>query len=286
MPLVEEAHRRDEPDAASRPSAPARAASRSSATVRSVLMPATSCSGQRPVWRTSSSNRASSSGATRSTAARWASTVASSPRATGPVSAASGPSSATFSTVWRTSGSSSGARLVAVEAGARGDRLRRRLERHEEVRGHGRGRVVGGAALVVDLERRHAEPLGELGRRTRAPRAWCPPPRPRRPRSARPDGRTTGADAARSPARPAWASAVSGVAPLVWPTSGAAAVTASAAAAISASGTQSTMASQRAGRSPRPGRAVDVDAGVAERPRKGGADPACADYAHAQRARE
>ena len=227
----------------------------------------------------------SSSGATRSTAARCASTVASSPRATGPVSAASGPSSATFSTVWRTSGSISGAASSRLEPRARCDRLRRGLERHEEVRGHGRGRVVGGPALVVDLERASCRAARRARSRTRAPRAWCPPPRPRRPRSARPDGRTTGADGGRSPARPAWARAVSGVAPLVCPTSGAAAVTASAAAAISASGTQSTMASQREGRSPRPSRAVDVDAGVAERPRKGGADSACADYAHAQRAR-
>src|SRR5829696_5920889 len=51
---------------------------------------------------------------------------------------------------------------------------------------------------------------------------------------------------------PAWLSADRGVAPLVWPTNGAAPVTTSAAAAISESGTHSTIARQPPGTSPRP----------------------------------
>ena len=80
-------------------------ASRSSATVRTVITPGTFASSR--VCSTIRSNRASSSGADCSMAARWAATVSSSPRATGPVRARSGPSAAQFSTVWRTSGASS-----------------------------------------------------------------------------------------------------------------------------------------------------------------------------------
>ena len=105
-------------------------------------------SGQRRAWRRPARRRgSSSSGARSATAARWRSTVASSPRAIGPVSAAWAPSAAQFSTVARTSGTSA-ARSQAADA------LGGRLERDEEVRGDRRGGVVGGAVGVGDLDGR------------------------------------------------------------------------------------------------------------------------------------
>ncbi len=65
---------------------------------------------RRPARRTA----CSSSGVRSATACRCAATVASSPRATGPVSARSGPSAAQFSTVARTSGTSSSRETPAV----------------------------------------------------------------------------------------------------------------------------------------------------------------------------
>ena len=88
-----------------------------------------------------------------STASRWRSTVSSSPRATGPVSARSGPRRAQFSTVWRTRGT----KRVAGNAGGCRHLLRRRLERHEEVGGDRRRGVVGGPGGVGQLERPHAK---------------------------------------------------------------------------------------------------------------------------------
>jgi hypothetical protein len=69
------------------------------------------------------------------TASRWRSTVASSPRAIGPVSACSAPRRAQLSTVWRTSGTSSSRSPPRQPLGGR-------LERDQEVRGHRRGGVV------------------------------------------------------------------------------------------------------------------------------------------------
>ena len=83
----------------------------------------------------------------------------------GSLSDPSGPSSARFSTVRRSRGTSSAQGLVGGESRARGDALRRGLEGDEEVRGHRCGGVVGGASLVVDLERGHAEPAREVGRK-------------------------------------------------------------------------------------------------------------------------
>ena len=141
-------------------------ASRSSATVRRVFMargvsrvcaPASS-----RVWSTSASNRSSSSGAASATARRCAVTVASSPRAIGPVSACSGPCAATFSTVCAHERQQQPPRLGGLEPRPGGDPLGGRLEGDQEVGGDRGGRVVGGAALVVDLERRHAERAREL----------------------------------------------------------------------------------------------------------------------------
>ena len=119
-----------------------------------------------------------SSGRRSATASRWRATVASSPRATGPVSARSGPRAAQFSTVARTSGTST----LAVRPGGGGEALGRRLERDEEVRGDRGGGVVGGAVLGGD-----ARPgAARAPRRARAPwraRAACSRPR-RHPRRA------------------------------------------------------------------------------------------------------
>ena len=228
-----------------------------------------SCAGERrasaaPARRTAST----SSGAASSTAARCAATVASSPRATGPVSAASGPSSAMFSTVWRTSGASSARASLAARARRRRRSSPPRPERDEEVRGHRRGGVVGGAALVVDLEGRHAEPLGEpggegerLGRRSRHGRARALEAHAR-------VGERSGAGAGRRPRRrraparrAAWRRSCG-------PPAARRPSTTSAAAAISASGTHSRMASQPRRALAAAERALDLDAGVAERARR------------------
>src|SRR5918999_1489038 len=54
-----------------------------------------------------------------------------------------------------------GAGLVRGKTGAGGDPLRGSEQRDGEVGGDGRRRVIGGAALVVDLEGGHAEQRGE-----------------------------------------------------------------------------------------------------------------------------
>ena len=133
-------------------------ASRSSATVRTVLMPAPpprarACA--RPARRRGRAARAPP----RRRRARWAATV-------GLVAARDRARERPLGAERRdvldraahAAAASSSPRLVRLEARAGGDPLGRRLERDQEVGGHrGRG-VVGGAALVVDLERRHAEP--------------------------------------------------------------------------------------------------------------------------------
>ncbi len=84
---------------------------------------------------------------------------------------------------------------------------------------------------------------------------------------------------------PVCASAESGVAPLVWPISGAAAVTVSAAAASRRRARRAR--SRRSAWGARRGRAAhDLSAGLAERGRECGPDTARADYAHAERAPE
>ena len=100
----------------------------------------------------------SSSGAVSARAARWRSTVARSPRAIGPVRAA-GPRSAQLAAVRRTSGVEQLPRVLDAESL---DELRGGLlQRDQQVRGDRRGGVVGGAALLRDLEGPHAERLGE-----------------------------------------------------------------------------------------------------------------------------
>ena len=84
-----------------------------------------------------------SSGARRRSASRWRSTVASSPRAIGPVSA-SAPRSAQFAAVRRTSGAEQLAGVL--DAGPRQQLRRGLLERDQEVGGDRGGRVVGGPA--------------------------------------------------------------------------------------------------------------------------------------------
>src|SRR5919109_3137987 len=54
-----------------------------------------------------------------------------------------------------------GARLARLEPRAAGDALGRRLQRYEEVGRQRCGRVVGGTALVVDLEGRHSQASSE-----------------------------------------------------------------------------------------------------------------------------
>ena len=107
------------------------------------------------VRSTSSSKRGSRCGADSATASRWRSTVASSPRATGPVSAAAGPRSAQFSHrgCARAAPAARGPRSGSSPAPRR-HLLGGGLERHQEVGGDRGGGVVGGAGRVVDLERR------------------------------------------------------------------------------------------------------------------------------------
>ncbi len=100
-------------------------------------------------------------GARSATASRWRATVASSPRAIGPVSASCAPSRAQLSTAARTSGASIARSTPAVAA----RRLGGALERDEEVRGDGGGGVVGGAVLVGDLGGAHARRRRERPRR-------------------------------------------------------------------------------------------------------------------------
>ena len=59
---------------------------------------------------------------------------------------------------------------LALDAGAAGDALGEALERHEEVRRDRRGRVVGGAVLVGDVDGPHPERLRERRRGRQHPR--------------------------------------------------------------------------------------------------------------------
>ncbi len=104
-------------------------------------------------------------------------TVSSSPRATGPVSARSGPSAAQFSTVLRTSGASR-SRAGRAPGRRRRPSLGGGLQRDQEVRGDRGGGVVGGAAVVGDLERA-ACPGSGPARVAGVERGadWSPPPR-------------------------------------------------------------------------------------------------------------
>ena len=170
-----------------------------------------------------------------------AATVRSSPRATGPVSARSGPSSAQFSTVRAHQRGQQLPRLAGLEPGAGGHALGGVLERRP------------------GSSRRSRRPRGRRrGRRRRSRTAPCRAPcaRPRatssasgvepaiaqpHPRSPRPSGPAkVWSGCSPNAAAPAGSSAASGVAPLVWPTKRAAPATALAAAPISASGTHSS----------------------------------------------
>ena len=138
-------------------------------------------------------------GAASSTAARWRRPSRRRRGRPGPVSARSGPSAARLSTVRRSSGQQQRARLARLEAGAGGEPLGRRLERDQEVRGDRCRRVVGGAALVVDLERHHAEPRASPAAKPSASgwsRRWRSPRRRTRPGRGR--RRTSAAGAART----------------------------------------------------------------------------------------
>ena len=105
-----------------------------------------------------------SSGAASRSASRCRSTVASSPRAIGPVSAPA-PRSDQLAAVRRTSGASSSRRVL--DPGPLEQLGRRLLQRDEEVGGDRGGGVVGGAVVVVDRERAHPEALGERRGRSR-----------------------------------------------------------------------------------------------------------------------
>ena len=159
--VVEGAHGRHQPDRCARRAARARAPRAARRRCGSSSYPRSAASAR--VCSTSSSKRASSSGAASATARRWAATVASSPRAIGPVSASLGPELGEVVDRAAQQRHEQLPGLVRLEARAGGDPLGRRLEGDQEVGGHrGRG-VVGGAALVVDLERRHPEHARETG---------------------------------------------------------------------------------------------------------------------------
>ena len=180
------------------------------------------------------------------TAARWRATVASSPRAIGP--GQRGPGAEPDPVLDR--GAHQRREQLAVDPGGGRQPLGRALERREEVRRDRGRRVVGGAVLVGDRHGAHAEPRGELARRSRARAASSrrPPPRRRRIPSRR---RAATVISGCSPNASWPASASSVVAPEQWPT-GTRGVSAAAAAAIWSSGTQSSTASTPSGSAPRP----------------------------------
>ena len=177
------------------------------------------------------------------------------------------------------------ARLLRLEPGAAGDRLRGGLERHQEVRGHGGGGVVGGAALVVDLERRHAEPLGELGgererlgRRARHGRAGAVEAHARVGEGlerVQPERRHAGVRQRGQRG---------GAARVAHQRGGGGDHLGRGRDLGVGHAQQDRVAARRASAAAE--RALDLDAGVAKRGRERGADPACADYAHPQRARK
>ena len=212
---------------------------------------------------------------------------ASSPRATGPVSARSGPSAAQFSTVR----AHERRQQLRAPRPARGRRRRRPRSAAassvtQEVRGDRGGGVVGGAAR----RRRSRTGACPAPRRARAANASAsgvvpataqPAPakrggRGRRRRSGAGAGRTRRPRGAAPAPRAAWRRSCG-------PRAGAAPATAAAAAAISASGTHSTTASQPRGHLAAPERALDVDAGRAQRGCEGGAEAAgCRRRPHGQ----
>ena len=131
-------------------------AARRSAIVRRVFMLGLPRGGG---WRRRARRTARArSGSRSATAARWRATVASSPRAIGPVRARSAPSAAQLATLASTSATSGSRSTPAVAA----RRSARPFERDEEVRGDRGGGVVGGAVGVGDVHRAHAERGGEL----------------------------------------------------------------------------------------------------------------------------
>ena len=228
-------------------------------------------------------------GARSATAWRWRATVASSPRATGPVSAALGAERGpVVDACARTSGTSSSRASPGSRPAPAAIRSAAACERDEEVGGHRRGGVVGGAALVVDLERRHPERAARDRRRRRAPRGVEPATAQPAPANApgraagerlervQPEGLGSRRRRARSAAWRRSCARRSGAAP----------ATAAAAAGISASGTHSTIASQPA--APRRGRAGPRRRRPASRSARASAraEPARADDAHADCALE
>ena len=237
---------------------------RISAMVRIVLMPAL-----RPPargWRRRARRTAASSSGVRSaTAARWRATVASSPRAIGPVSARSAPQRGPVLDARRARAGRAAARSTPAVAASRSARA---LERDEEVRGDRGGGVVGGAVLVGDARRR-------------ASRALAPAPRAivERARRGAGDRAPGAARARRRRAGRAPSSAGAGEAPRgrratsrPWrPSSGRRAARRrrrAAAAAISPSGTHSSTTSAPRGSRAAAERAVDV-----ERRRRAGRRP-------------
>ena len=128
----------------------------------------------------SASNSGSRSGARSATAARWRATVASSPRAIGPVSASLGAQPRPV----LDRGAHQRREQRAVDARGGGEPLRRALERDEEVRGDRGRRVVGGAVVVGDRAWRACRAARPARAPRRAPAAWSR--RRRRPRRRTP----------------------------------------------------------------------------------------------------
>ena len=194
---------------------------------------------------TSSSNSGTRSGATSSTAARCRATVASSPRATGPVSARfrAQPGPVLDGRAHERH------EQFALDTHAGGDSLGRRLERHQEVGGDRRGGVIGGPVLVGDLDGTHSEGLGERRGQRQRPRGAAGDRRSGAGEIGTVRGHGHQRDATRTPRA---ARARQGRSP---PSSGRRAVpgrSAAAARAISPSGTHSSTASAPTPSAPRP----------------------------------
>ena len=184
--LVEGAHRGDEPDAAAR-AALGRERLAQLGDGADGLMRALACCAPRAracARRARRRGRAARA-PPRPRPARWRVTVASSPRAIGPVSAALGPVRRDVLDRLPHERQQQPPRLGGLEPGAGGDPLGGRLEGDQEVGGDRGGRVVGGAALVVDLERPSCRARARARRRRRAPPAWSRRSRSRRRRRRR-----------------------------------------------------------------------------------------------------
>ena len=191
---------------------------RSSATVRIVFMPAAASRSRAAASARVASTSASNSGTQvrrdvldGGALAGDGGVVAARDR---PVSARSGPSAAQFSTVARTSGTSSSRSTPAAAAMPLGGRL----ERDQEVRGDRRGGVVRGPVGLGDLDRVACRARGRARRRGPARAGWFRRSPRRRRRNRLPSAVTVISGCNENAS--CGVSASSPVAPEQWPTSG------------------------------------------------------------------